>query len=109
MQRKQNWAQQNQSRPEGNPSGAQQKSPLTWILVYEFLPFNGVAAKGSSACESGSFRPKNICGSLIFASELCAPGGYFLSAVSGRASNIGSTATATTAIMAPGTIVEPVR
>jgi hypothetical protein len=34
---------------------------------------------------------------------------YFLGAVSGKVTNIGSANTATTAIMAPGTMIQPVR
>jgi hypothetical protein len=45
-------AQQNHSRPEGNPSGAQQKSPVNWIFVYEFLLFTGLRPKGSSTFRS---------------------------------------------------------
>ena len=34
---------------------------------------------------------------------------YFLGAVSGKVTNIGSAKTATAAIMAPGTMIQPVR
>ena len=56
-----------------------------------------------------SSRTKNGCAGVPLRPRRGGPRTYFLGAVSGKVTKIGRARTATTAIMAPGTMIQPVR